>query len=67
MQNVYTVSRGERCEGGSIVAVFASRESAVAYVKKTYLASGEFTPSTSANRWVGGCDYVVVEVWRIRS
>jgi hypothetical protein len=68
MNNVFCVSYGEQCEGGSVVAVFHTLASARAYVTKTYLTpSAWFEPSADRkNYWTDGVDYVHIVMWKVR-
>jgi hypothetical protein len=64
---VFVVMTGEFAEGGSIVAVCSTMESAHAaaagfMAKKRYPTKKDWTPSsTTTYTWTQGCDWLAIE------
>ncbi len=57
---VYVVMNGERCEGGSVMSVHLSEDTArdAALKVKAHFAGG--WQETNLNTWENGCDFVAV-------
>lgn len=67
---VYVVQSGEQGEGGSVNAIFKSKEAAIKFALelKPCFAGGwvkarGFTEERP--KWINGCDYIEVEEWAV--
>ena len=65
---VYVVSHGERSEGGNVVSIHKSIESATkAALSFECHFSGGWTPdSDGSTYWTNGCDFVCVESFKVK-
>ena len=67
MPKVYVVLHGERCEGGSILAVHKNKKNAIATALKVKCCfnGGWAKDDDLENYWTNECDFVTVEEHKI--
>jgi hypothetical protein len=68
---VWIVSSGEQGEGGSVEGVYSDRDAAIAAALKLPTIFGPWKAdfdgfsSPPPWQWISGCDYAIVERWKV--
>ena len=64
---VYTVSRGECHQGGEVQKIFSTLESARAHCLNEISQSKEAWKEMLFCEWVTGCDFMIVEKFKVEA